>query len=54
MRAPIRSRDPIPIPKIVGRETPAVGRDGWVGVGVDVDVPAQTQFVELGQEEFLQ
>lgn len=56
---------PIPIPKIVGREVPASGREAWVGVGVDfgidvnlgvgVDVPlGQLQLVWVGQDGFRQ
>jgi len=57
--APIRSKVPMPIPKIVGREVPASGRDAWVGAGVavtlGVDVPpGQLQLVWVGQDGFRQ
>ncbi len=49
----------MPIPKIVGREVPASGRDAWVGAGVavtlGVDVPpGQLQLVWVGQDGFRQ
>lgn len=67
--APIRRRVPIPMPKIVGKEVPASGREAWVGVGVivdfgvdvdldvgvGVDVPlGQLQLVWVGQDGFRQ
>lgn len=56
--APIRRSDPRLIPRMVGREAPASGKDGCVPVGVDVgvavDVDGQPQSDSEGQDGFLQ